>query len=222
MVQVLKKHLKVFLKFAVNAGAIDDDEYKILWRTGWASIGAAAKRQRVFQKSEDPALRFLNLLVAALAAGRVHLEDLTHGGPPDNSSRCGWRDGRPSGYKIGWVSDERDEICLDPEGAYAEIQKFANDQHNPISVTKETLFKHLAAAGLLVISAKEGKNTQKRTTPDATRKRLLIFKQSVLGWTNEQRRRSENDNESAQVSNGYNGGYAPDAPIAPRNNQGVH
>ncbi len=48
---------------------------------------------------------------------------------------------KPSGFKIGWVSDR--ELCIDPEPTLAVLHRLAQGQSDTIAFTKHTLVNGL-------------------------------------------------------------------------------
>ena len=62
---------------------------------------------------------------------------------------------QPRGTHIGWL--DGDDLYLEPDAAFAVAQRFARDQGDGLSVTKNTLWRRLRERGLLT-SFQEGKN----------------------------------------------------------------
>ncbi|MEK7205259.1 MAG: hypothetical protein AAB254_07085, partial [candidate division NC10 bacterium] len=144
---------EVFLRFAREAGAVTVKEAGELRRSGWQALGEAARAQREHLKSEEPTGRFLALLSAALSSGQVHLAEANTGKEPEEPGRWGWRskgildDWQPLGDRIGWV--EGDHLLLEPEAAFAAVQKLARDQGSHLAISPRTLWKRMAEKGLL-------------------------------------------------------------------------
>jgi hypothetical protein len=80
--------LRYFLAYALDVGAIADDDHVALWQRGWAALAEAAAAQPEHQESEDPVHRFLTLLPAALTAGHAHVVDAVTLGTPTDAERC--------------------------------------------------------------------------------------------------------------------------------------
>ncbi len=180
----------IFLRFAEDCGAVSEREEKDLLDAVWASLGQAASRQADFHSAEDPTTRFLQLLAGALASGRAHLASANGAEEPSHPERCGWR-GRmserqddtevqwyPLGTRIGWVSTEN--ILLEPEAAFAEVQELAREQGTSIPVGQRTLWKRLAEKGLLASTDTERRRNVVRMTIDGERREVIHLQASTL------------------------------------------
>jgi hypothetical protein len=152
----------VWLQFALEVGAIKASEQLGLQRRGAWALGELAALQARYQEASDPALRFLDLLRAALANGRAHVAD-RQGRAPESAELWGWRrkpTGRrwtPTGIRIGWVA--RHELFLDPAASYHIAQQLAGTQ--PLLISEQTLRHRLHQRRLLA-------------TVDAGRQMLLV------------------------------------------------
>jgi hypothetical protein len=73
---------EIFLEFAKEHGAIDQDHFDDLWRRYHEAMEIILKEQESDQQTQDIADSFLTLLAAALLSGRAHVAALD-GGPPD-------------------------------------------------------------------------------------------------------------------------------------------
>ena len=190
--------LEQFLKFALESGAIDKLQSENIWKLGWIALDQLAQSQSGYQISEDPANRFMDLVRAAFAGHRAHLTNTKHQVPSEASS-WGWKNDNgvyfPKGVKIGFVKDN--ELCLEPENAFAVVQMMARDQGKPFFTSKETVWKRLAERKLIKTSTAEGKNTIKVQISTNSRPRLLVFP----------------DKESLRPSSAFES--APEAPEAP-------
>jgi len=182
---------QMFLSFATEAGAVGQEEAAELWRNGWAAFLAAGEAQEGHLASEEPTGRFLALLGAAITSGHAHVVDVQTEREPRNPAAWGWREqtrGRgpdaqtqylPLGDRVGWL--DGDDLLLDPEAAYAAVQKLARDQNASLSITQRVLWKRLAERGLIL--TEEGKErtyyTVKRTVGEQ-RRRVLILSQGSM------------------------------------------
>ena len=103
---------------------------------GLVAIMEAAKAQGPHQASEDVVNRFLRLLAATISSGRAHLASAKSNGSRRIASNG---DGGeqvqgeylPMGNRIGWVEDQY--VYLDPDSAFAEVQKLAQSQGSGLS-----------------------------------------------------------------------------------------
>jgi hypothetical protein len=162
--------LRYFLTFAQAVGAIDADEKAELEDRGWRALMSAAEEQAKQIRDLDPARRFLQLLGAALVAGRAHLA-AKEGGEPRNPEAHGWREEevgtgqyishrwKPLGACVGWVDEEN--LYLEPEASYAEVQALAEKQGEVIPLNLRGVRQRLKEHNL-ILSHEPGKLTRRR------------------------------------------------------------
>jgi Domain of unknown function (DUF3854) len=182
-----------FLAFAEAADAITADEHATLAERCWSALGDAASGQDEHLSAGDPASRFVELLAAAIAAGRAHVaaED---GDLPSNPAAWGWRrdaagrDGfvpelwRPQRERVGWLVDDAGVpyLYLDPDASFAAAQSMGRDTGDPLTVQPKTLHRRLRQGGHLVsVDEARGRLTVRRTLGGA-RRYVLHLKASVL------------------------------------------
>jgi len=143
--------LRYFLLFAHDCGAISKEEAERFWEGSWRELGEVAASQSQHQVASEPTRRFRELLSAAIAGGRAHVAD-PGGDRPENPGAWGWRlsgeEWRPQGERVGWL--EGGDLYLEPEAAYAAVQKQGRDSGEPPAVTGRTLRKRLHERGLLL------------------------------------------------------------------------
>jgi hypothetical protein len=166
--------LRYFLRFALDAGAISEEESKRLWARGWRALLEAADAQADHQESSEPTKRFSDLLRAAIDGGAAHVADAKD---PENVPRdaagWGWRSERfgdsdtiwrPRGDRIGWV--EGDGLYLNPEASIRVARLMGQGSSDSLSLTATALSRRLRDKGLLLTTGK----SEKRET-------LLVRKQ---------------------------------------------
>lgn len=180
---------EMFLRFAVEAGALTEEEKTALWERVWAGLGDMAAAQAEHQAAEDPAARFLALLGAAIASGRAHVADAKDGAEPEDAGRWGWKEKwfgagenlrsewQPQGELVGWL--EPPNVYLEPEAAYAVAQKLARDQNASLAVSARTLWKRLAEKKLLT-ATEARKNTVKRIVAGVSKRIISLHMESIL------------------------------------------
>jgi hypothetical protein len=174
--------LSIFLNFAVDVGAITTEEAMRYAAEGWAALIEAGKSQSLHQGSEDVVNQFLRLVSAAINSGAAHLAHVKANGRPAEAASWGWRpNGQfeeyvPVGMRIGWIDDQN--IYLDPDSAFAAVQKLANAQGTSLPVTQETLWKRLGEKGYLA-SNEPGRNTVRRMIA-GKRPRVIHLNRSTL------------------------------------------
>ncbi|MBL8167622.1 MAG: hypothetical protein JNJ50_05685, partial [Acidobacteria bacterium] len=135
------------------------------------------RTQNGYQVSENPALRFIELLQAALASGRAHLAATDSGKPEaDQVDACGWRDGEAQGDRIGWI--DGDDVFLQPDAAYRCVQAMASNGEG-VTVASKTLWKRLKEAGLLASVGSDDRQMVRKQIGQ-TRLRVLHLKAEKL------------------------------------------
>ncbi|MBX5464324.1 MAG: DUF927 domain-containing protein [Clostridia bacterium] len=152
----------VWRRFAEEAG-LPKEQADAAEARLWSALVELGRAQGSYQRSEDPAERFLVLLGAGLASGRFALADAETGELPaeERSRRIGWKAGG--------------EIWLEPEEAYAAIQAFAREQGQALPVTQRTLWRRLAERGAILAErdSRQTYYTVKRVVAGA-RKRVVL------------------------------------------------
>jgi hypothetical protein len=161
---------KTFLDFAREAGALTATQYEETWSCAWRGLLGAAAEQDGEVQSQEPARRFLDLVRSALSSKRAHLGGVDDGQPPD-PGRWGWRDTDvptneghrtrwdAQGKLVGWTDGTN--IYLEPESAFAEAQKLAEDQGERLTVSRNQLQRRLKEKGFLA-STRDNKSTNQR------------------------------------------------------------
>jgi hypothetical protein len=190
LVAELQAGFALFLRFATEAGAVDDVEAADLRARCRAALLGVADDQADQQGASDPCDRYLALLGSTLSSGRAHLVAADGSVPDQDHQACGWRrrdqgggpstDWEPQGRCIGWV--EGGDVYLNPEAAFAEVQRMAGDQGDPITVFPATLTKRLNERGLLARVDGTRKKLQVRKTLGGSRRSVLHLRAAnVLG-----------------------------------------
>jgi hypothetical protein len=164
---------ELFLRFALEIGAVTGDALGELRRRWTEALVANASAQREFQTQADPARLYLDLIKAILVSGRGHLA-APGGGEPANPLIWGWKSesvrgpgGEPAlvyracGRCIGWV--DQDNIYLHPTAAYAEVQALAQTEGESFATSRVKLHKLLHEDGWLQSTERDGRLTVRRT-----------------------------------------------------------
>ncbi len=181
--------MRYLLDFALEAGAISVEQRVTLWQRSWAALGEAGANQDEQQSASDPAARFIQLLAAAITAGRAHIagED---GAAPPNAGAWGWRKEpartdsdqpefwRAQRERVGWVVG--DALFLDPDASFAVAQSMGRDVGDPLAVQPRTLHQRLAQAGLLVSVEDARHRVTVRRTLDGARRAVLHLSVSAI------------------------------------------
>ena len=209
---------QVFATFAGELGAFSPAELQAMNARILAALQEVTGGQAQHQEGADPVGRFLDLLSALLSSGRAHLADADTGDAPDSPERYGWRaavvgtgdnareEDRPQGARIGWVDAEG--VYLEPEAVYAEVQKLAQSQNEPLSMSRHTLQRRMNERGLLI--ADGAHLTPKRTLAGERRRVLHLL--NISGGTPTAERGATGASGAGVVPDDENG-----APLAEKN-----
>lgn len=141
---------EIFLAFAVETGAVGDAERQDLLERSRRALDQLIARQTRDSQTADPALRFLQLLRAALSEGHAHVCDRV-GKALEEPTAWGWRrqpSGRawvPQGARIGWIVGP--DLFLDPSASYQIAQQMAGNQ--PLARSPQALRHRLHERTLL-------------------------------------------------------------------------
>jgi hypothetical protein len=174
---------ETFIEAALGYDAISAsqaDEYK---SRVWSALIAGATAQARSQASQEPAHRFLELMMAAVSAGRAFLEPLN---PPQVTGeeyhrRYMRRYGHSgNGLKVGWFDGT--DVYLDPDTSYKAAREMSVDGSG-VSISVETLKRRLKDQGLLASTDLDTKRRSVcvRRTIEGRRREVLHFLASTLG-----------------------------------------
>lgn len=156
--------MDTFLKFAVEVKAISESQAADIRQKAWNTFCEADAIQAELQTTEDPVVRFLDLLRTALVMGLANVEEFAGGSPAKNPESWGWEaiitnSGeikttayRAKGRKIGWVSGTN--LYLDPDASYLTVQEIASKSGNPLPISPIVLRKRMDERGLIQQKAK--------------------------------------------------------------------
>lgn len=174
-----------FLRFARDAEAITDEEHTAYWAKCWQSLLEVAEAQAGYQADEEPAARFLALLSSAVATGQAYLADAETGEKPESPETWGWRkrtfvaggleqeEWQAKGNLVGWI--DGDDVYLDPDAAFAAVQRLASQQGSSLAITQQTLWKRLAEKGKLAsLDNRGGKSRNQVRKTIGERRRSVI------------------------------------------------
>lgn len=174
--------VEVFLRFAADAGALDDDERGTLRDRMEADLRALLDAQGSQMEVAEPHVRFLSLLRSALAAGDAHVV-AGDGSRPDDPGRWGWRPSAsaegtssnalwlPQGRAVGWIVGE--DLYLDTSNAVRAAQGVAALSGNPLEISPGTISRRLRDGGLLASVDSDGKHIEVQRVLSGIRRRVL-------------------------------------------------
>jgi hypothetical protein len=179
LVAELAVGLDLFLRFTCEEGILSEAEAQALGERGWSALGRAGAEQAEHLEAADPVDRFLDLLRAAIAAGRAHVAS-AEGEAPPSCEVWGWRqkpeDRQPQGDRIGWVRGE--DLFLEPDVAYRAAQLMSPSEG--IATASRTLWRRLHEAQLLAsVDAARGKNLV-RVSLQGVRRSVLHLRTETL------------------------------------------
>ena len=181
----------MMLEYAAIIGAIDAEDRRDMWQQGWRALVRAGHRHFSNLQDQDPAEHFVALLGAAITSGKAHLQDAGSGGAPEDPGEWGWQvpEGGPPlarGECVGWIcagtgaNNGQREAMLNPDAVLAVARDLARRQDQPLTLSKKTLLKHLAEAGLLeAIDA--GQHTVNRRVMGRQRRVIVLSAEIVQG-----------------------------------------
>jgi hypothetical protein len=157
------------------------------WPACWRALLATGKIQEEYQRAEDPARRFVELIGALLSSGQAHLaaaEDPRQPPARKLAANAGWRRDpefstwRPQGPCVGWLDTHA--VYLNPDAAYAAAQRLAVSQGGAIAVSPKALWSRLANAGLLVARDKD-RNLTKAEIGEHRKRVVAMPVATILG-----------------------------------------
>jgi hypothetical protein len=166
---------QMVLEHWFEVGYITQEEFSALFMDCLEALKTVGDDQSGFQSSQVPALRFRELLQAALKAFRCHVAT-PEGNEPKNAGQWGYvtkfvgfgenerDDIQARGDCIGYV--DGDDLYLIPDAAYNVAKMMGNQSGDGISIGSKTMHKRLHEADFL-------------QTTDASRKTLTVRK--ILG-----------------------------------------
>lgn len=188
----------IFRRFAVEVGALSLLESRELHARAIAALSGVSSAQAQYLEQNSPALRFFELLGSLLSSGAVFVASAENEEAPSEPEKWGWEkrihhssEGEFNSWeprsktRVGWVT-AKGELYLEPDTAFAEVQRRAGTQGNALSRTAQTLWKELGEQGFIL--PEKGKdssgnernyNTVKRTV-NGRRPRVLNVALSTL------------------------------------------
>ena len=128
----------LFLDFARQLGAIDDDRYDALHGAADDALLSIGRKQRANMEGQKPIERYMSSLCALLLQGRVALAKKDH--PLDYVTLP-----VPQTRGIGWLDDNY--VYLVPELAWAAVEELNAREGWPFKKTQ--LHKQLAESGII-------------------------------------------------------------------------
>jgi hypothetical protein len=221
--------LKGFFDFAVEVDAITAAERSALAQRSWAALGEAVAAQAANIAAAEPTAVFLRLLAAAVASGRAHLAG-PDGNEPAEPQVWGWRqvevgsgdharsEWRPQGRRLGWVeggmvgSVGSEQVYLEPEASFAEVQTLARDQGESFPLSSRTLHRRLHDKQLLASTDSKREVLTVRRVLEGQRRSVLHLHTHLLRSRPDQPDHRDENAEKTSGSGGRVGGSGRSHP----------
>lgn len=155
------------VSFAVEVGALVEAEAEDLRARAWEALKAGSEAQARRVEQERPTVRFIEVLAALLAQGKIYLDH------KDVTGRIG---GGVAGEElIGWYDDQ--SLYLLGKVAYNRAARFLRDQGEAFPIKESTLRKYLIEEGIL--RPAQDKTSDVIRVGNGTRRVLCIDRQRV-------------------------------------------
>jgi hypothetical protein len=185
----------VFLRFAVEVGAISESEADRDRKTVWSGLmDAAAELRNENIEEGSQADEFIRLIVAALSSNRAYLANAKDNDVPDGfEATCGWRSelkwqgdsvGQapmwvtgPNSPRIGWIDTAASLIYLEPESSYNAAQDMLRVRGEALP-SKSSL--HLQLDGTGKLAEKDSRNKAEGANRLTARKSIAGTRKTVL------------------------------------------
>jgi len=153
-----------FLRFAVEAGSITQEQSNKESAECWMILNRIASEQAKRTSEERPAIRFVRIFDDLLASRAVYCRHLSC---VDSLPR--------DGQLVGW--EDSDRYYLLPGEIYRQVAKFAQAQGGRFPVSERRLWSHLATEGIIETDATGGRtyNTLYKMI-DGERRRVLVLR----------------------------------------------
>lgn len=172
--------------FAKHKGWIGEAMAKSLRAEMHESIVKAGKQQITYLETADPVEIFMAALRQVMGANQAHIRTLS-GGIPRKPTIVGWTEEsidnemprfKSHGPCIGWVDWDKDEMYVDVNAGYNVVRKIAGQE---LAMTKQTLFKRMKDAGVLLrIDEGRQRNSVRMTAEGHPRQVLCLSASSVM------------------------------------------
>ena len=164
----------LFLEFALAVEATTQAEAHDFWKRADNAFSSIISEQNQQQSAEEPCAQFIRLFLASVDGGRAYVSG-PDGSAPTHASQWGYRDDKePRGRWAGWV--DGDDLYLEPNLAYAEVQELARNTNDSVTVSLSTLRRRLKQRGFL-------KSVDETTQTVTLRRKFCGKKQDVLHFS---------------------------------------
>lgn len=168
------------LRWGMKKGWISESMYKDLSTEMQESILKAGAAQSTYLESTDPVEIFLAAFRQVLGANQAHVRK-RNGGAPRNPSILGWTEEsnhhdvpmyKSHGPCIAWIDWEENEVYIDVNSGYNVVRKIAGQE---LALSKQTLFKRMKDAGLLLRIDEGRQRNSVRITAEGHPRQVLVL-----------------------------------------------
>jgi hypothetical protein len=172
-----------FVAAALGYGAIPSSQANEYKARVWSALISGASLQTQSQATQEPARRFLDLLMSAVSAGKAFLAPVKspQEAEGEDSRRYIWRYGHSTiGSKVGWY--DNCDVYLDPDASYKAARDVAPDG---ITISVETLKRRLKDQKLLATTGTDTprQSVTVRRTIEGRRREVLHLLAATLGFS---------------------------------------
>ncbi|WP_314000508.1 bifunctional DNA primase/polymerase [uncultured Paenibacillus sp.] len=163
--------LDSLLEFALEVGAVTEDERRDKLTQGWESLLAVSETQSEQVADAQPAKQFLSVVSGMLQNGSLTVL------PADRNEREKYEGLSPAETHVGWRDD--DHFYFLPDILYNKVNSFLSRQDERVPLKQDALWKQLEAEGCLVpeVSRENGKEKLRRK-----RKKGIDGKRPLTVW----------------------------------------
>jgi len=214
---------ELWLRYAIEVGAVSEAEAAVLKKNCWSAFGKTAAAQQQHQAAAEPTQRFLELVSSAVASGRAHVAAPEGDTPKDSPESWGWREvslgtgefareeWRPQGELVGWVDGT--DLYIEPDAAYAVVQVLGRDGGEVLGVSLSTLKRRLNEKKLLKSTDPARDVVTVRRTLSGWRREVLHLSAIVLAQCS-----SDQPDQPDQTGRNGTAGSEPRSNVRPPQN----
>ena len=184
MISSLFVGFDTFISAALEYNAISSAEAAAYRERAWCALITAGAEQSRAQASQEPAHRFLELVMAAIGSGRAYLESTPNRLDDAQTTAL---EGAPyyygdpaKGSRIGWCNV--DNVYLDPIASYKAAREMAPGDSG-FTTDLETLKRLLKNQGLLASTDVNHQTVCVQKTLASRRQPVLHFRPTAFGWS---------------------------------------
>jgi len=186
--------VETFLNFMIDSDLLTIEQSNTVLSDIEENLKDAFNEQAIYQTEQDETVRFVGLLRASFVAGNAHIKCRLKQGPPlarphnwgwvsETVDSVGEKVYKPLGDCIGWINEEKREVWIDQNVAFAVVQRLAKTQGDPLVVSASSLWRRMYEKDLIIATESRGKGTPKlavKRTIGGGSKRVMILSADVI------------------------------------------